>query len=75
VLASFFLIVGYFSSAWVLIIMSSIHTFIMHNPYYRNTTDIDRQRAYRYFYTDFCLIATLIMLMGTGRKRVQIDRM
>ena len=63
--ASIFILFGEKRMAWLLVIMTLIHTFVMHNPSYKNTTELDKQRAYRFIYTDLCLIATLIIMMGT----------
>lgn len=44
----------------------------MHNPFYRNTTEIDKQRCMKHIYTDLCLIATLIMV--TDFKKLPSDK-
>ena len=51
-----------------LILLTFIQTFVLYNPFYRNSTEIDRQRCYKQIFSDICLIACLIMI--TGLKKV-----
>ena len=41
----------------------------MHNPYYRNTTEIDRQRCYKNIINDLFMMAALIII--TDIKKVK----
>ena len=61
-LLAMFVVLGQRQLAIFLILMTLLQTFVMHNPYFRNSTDIDRQRCFKHIYTDLCLIATLFMI-------------
>jgi hypothetical protein len=39
---AFLVVLGFRSLSMLLIIMTILQSFVMHNPYYRNTTEIDR---------------------------------
>jgi len=53
----------------LLILMTVVQSFVMHNPYYRNTTEIDRQRCYKNIMNELFMIATLIII--TDIKKVK----
>ena len=42
--------------------MTVMQTFVMHNPYYRNTTDLDRERCFKNIFNDLCMIAILFVI-------------
>ena len=42
--------------------MTVMQTFVMHNPYYRNTTDLDRERCFKNIFNDLCMIAILFIV-------------
>ncbi len=54
----------------LLIGMTLVHTSIMHNPFYRNTTELDRQRCFKNIFIDLCVIATLFVV--TDMKKPEI---
>ena len=55
-------ILGQRQVALGLIGMTVMHTFVMHNPYYRNTTDLDRERCFKNIFNDLCMIAILFIV-------------
>ena len=55
-------ILGQRQLALILIVMTLVHTFVMHNPHYRNTTELDRQRCHKNIFNDLCMIATLFVV-------------
>lgn len=63
-IVAMFVVLGQKQLANVLIVITLIHTFVMHNPYYRNTTEIDKQRCFKHILTDLSLIATLFIFTG-----------
>ena len=60
---------GFRQLASVLILLTLLQTFVIHNPYYKLTTDIDRQRCFKHIFTELGLIATLFMV--TGMKKIE----
>ena len=52
-----------------LIILSIVQTFVMHNPLYKNSTEIDRQRCYKHIMNEMFMIATLFIV--TDMKRAE----
>lgn len=66
--ASLLVMVGEKQFAWTLMLFTLVHTSIVHNPFYKNTTELDKQRAYRYIYTDLCLLCSLMVVLGTKEK-------
>ena len=63
-------VLGQRSYALLLIGMTLVHTSIMHNPFYRNTTELDRQRCFKNIFIDLCVIATLFVV--TDMKKPEI---
>lgn len=55
-------ILGQRQAALGLIGMTVMQTFVMHNPYYRNTTDLDRERCFKNIFNDLCMIAILFVI-------------
>ena len=66
---AFFVVLGFRSLSMLLIVMTILQSFIMHNPYYRNTTEIDRQRCYKNIINELFMVATLIII--TDIKKVK----
>ena len=66
---AFFVVLGFRSLSMLLIVMTILQSFIMHNPYYRNTTEIDRQRCYKNIINALFMVATLIII--TDIKKVK----
>ncbi|CDW81885.1 UNKNOWN [Stylonychia lemnae] len=66
-LSAMLVLIGKRQFAWMLILLTSVHLFVVHNPNYKNTTEVDKQRAYKHICGDLCLIATLIMTTGFKR--------
>ena len=73
-LLAMFVILGQRQLAIVLILMTLVQTFVMHNPYYRNSTEIDRQKCLKHIFTDMCLIATLFIVTGMTKFTDQHTR-
>jgi hypothetical protein len=68
-LLALLVILGQRQLASALIVMTVVHTFVMYNPYYRNSTEIDRQRCYKTIISDLCMIATLFIV--TDMKKAE----
>ena len=65
---SVLVLIGKRGFAWMLIVLTVVHMIVMHNPNYKNTTEIDKQRAYKHICGDLSLIAILIMCTGFKRQ-------
>ena len=55
-------ILGQRQIAIILIIMTLLQSLFLHNPYYRNTTEIDKQKCFKNIFNDLGLICTLFMV-------------
>ena len=42
--------------------MTVVHSFVMHNPFYRNSTDLERERYFKSIFNDMCMIAILFVV-------------
>ena len=69
-LVAIIVILGQRQYALILIGMTLVHTFVMHNPFYRNTTELDRQRCYKNIFNDLCMIATLFVVTDMQKPPV-----
>jgi uncharacterized membrane protein YidH (DUF202 family) len=68
-LTAFLVVLGMRSLSMLLILMTILQKYVMHNPYYRNTTEIDRQRCYKNIINELFMVATLIII--TDIKKVK----
>ena len=64
------MILGERQVALGLIGMTVMHTFVIHNPYYRNTTDLDRERCFKNIFNDLCMIAILFVVTDMKKPPV-----
>ena len=56
------MILGQRQFALGLIGLTVVQTFVIHNPYYRNTTELDRERCFKNIFNDLCMIAILFVV-------------
>ncbi len=64
------MILGERQVALGLIGMTVMHTFMMHNPYYQNTTELERERCFKNIFNDLCMIAILFVVTDMKKPPV-----
>ena len=55
-------ILGQRQVALGLIGMTVMQTFVMHNPYYRNLSELEKERCFKNIFIDLCMIAILFIV-------------
>eukprot|EP00347_Sterkiella_histriomuscorum_P015514 403356742 len=66
--SAIFVLLGHRNFSWILILLTLLQMSLIYNPYYKNSTEIDRQRAFKHIWGDLSLIAILIMCSGFKRQ-------
>ena len=66
-------VLGKRSFAMILIFLTLVHTFLMHNPFYRYTTELDRQRCNKNIFNDLCMIATLFVVTDMKKPHIPVQ--